>query len=222
MFKKFLLIINLLLPWGIKRWLFENFFGYQIDPTAKIGLSWVFPKHLIMEANSRIGNFTICKNLDLVHLKENAIICNGNWITGFPSSSKEFFADFKERKPQLIVGNHSAITNRHLIDCTDSVIIGNFSTFGGFDSQILTHSISIELCKQTVAPVAIGDYCFVGTNCIILAGASLPSYSVLGAKSLLNKQYCDPYILYAGIPARAIKSLPEEYLYFSRTVGYIN
>lgn len=222
MFKKLLLIISFLFPWNVKRWILQKFFGYEIHPTAKIGISWVLPQHLIMEAHSQIGTLTVCKSLDLIHLKEYAIIGNGNWITGFPSSSTAFFAGYDQREPQLIVGKHSTITNRHLIDCSDSVTIGAFSTFAGFNSQILSHSISIELSKQTASPITIGDYCFIGTNCVLLQDSSLPNYSVLGAKSLLNKKYLEEYTLYAGVPARSIKSLPKEYLYFARTVGYIN
>jgi acyl-[acyl carrier protein]--UDP-N-acetylglucosamine O-acyltransferase len=221
-FKKFLLVISFLLPWMAKRWLLQVFFGYKIDPTAHIGMSWVFPRFLIMEANSKIGNLTVCKSLDLIHLQDSAIIGNGNWITGLPSSPIEFFGDHNERKPHLIVGKHSAITSRHFIDCSDAVIIGNFSTIAGFNSQILSHSISLEMCKQTAAPVTIGDYCFVGTNCVLLQDSALPDYSVLGAKSLLNKKYLKSHILYAGVPARAVKYLPKEYLYFSRTTGYVN
>jgi acetyltransferase-like isoleucine patch superfamily enzyme len=211
-----------LLPWSIRRWVLQKFWRYQIHPSSKIGSAWVFPKHLILEANSYIGNLTVCKGLDLIHLKESSIIGNGNWITGYPSGSSEFYADNRDRKPQLIIDEHSAITNRHLIDCTDSVTIGKFSTFAGFNSQILSHSINLELCKQISGPVKIGDYCFIGSNCLVLANSSLPDYSVLGAKSLLNKNYAEPYHLYAGVPARQIKPLPQDYLYFSRSTGVVN
>ena len=41
-----------------------------------------------------------------------------------------------------------------------------------------------NLANATAAPITIGDYCFVGTNCVLLGGSVLPSYSVLAAKSL--------------------------------------
>ncbi len=222
MLKKLLLIISFVFPWALRRWLLQKIFGYEIHPTAKIGFSWVFPKNLIMEADAKIGNFNMCKNLDLIHLKANASIGNGNWITGYSTDYLDFFADNKTRKSQLIVGKHSAITHWHFIDCSDAVTIGEFSIFAGLKSQILTHSINIELSRQIAAPVSIGDYCFVGTSCVLLPNSSLPNCSVLGAKSLLNKNYSEPFRLYAGIPAREIKPLSPESLYFSRSVGYVN
>ncbi len=119
------------------------------------------------------------------------------------------------------MGEHSAITNQHLIDCTSEVSIGAFATFGGFRSQILTHSIDITASRESSAPVSIGSYAFVGTDCVLLGGSSLPDYSVLGAKSLLNKKYSDTFWLYAGIPARPVKQLATDLRYFTRATGYV-
>ena len=105
------------------------------------------------------------------------------------SDTSRHFAEETDRQPQLILGEHSAITHRHLIDCTNSVTIGKFTTFAGFQSQILTHSIDLERNRQSSSPVRIGDYCFIGTNCVLLGGSALPDYCVLGAKSLLNKNF---------------------------------
>lgn len=175
-----------------------------------------------MDAHANIGNLTVCKNIDLLHLQQYASIGGGNWITGFRSQDFEYLNHQKDRHPQLILGEYSAITNRHLIDCTTSVTIGKFSIFAGFQSQILSHNIDIEFCRQSSTPVTIGDYCFIGTNRVLLGDSSLPNYSVLGAKSLLNKKYIDTYHLYAGTPAFPIKKLSQELLYFSRPTGFVN
>lgn len=220
-FRKVGFVVSFLFPWPIRRWLLERFFGYDIHPTSRIGIAWVFPQHLVMEAHSKIGHLTVCKGLDLLWLKQHASIGRGNWITGFPGGDSNHFFHQKDRKPQLILGEHSALTNRHLVDCTNSVSIGKFSTVAGFRSQILTHSIDLEHCRQSSAPLDIGDYCFVSTNCVLLGGSSLPSYSVLGAKSLLNKCYRKSNYLYAGVPARPVKQLSEEFQYFSRSTGYV-
>jgi acetyltransferase-like isoleucine patch superfamily enzyme len=154
-------------------------------------------------------------------LKAYASIGNGNWITGFPLGSSRHFADEKDRQPQLIVGEHAAITHRHLIDCTNSVVIGKFTTVAGFQSQILTHSIDLQKNRQASVPVCVGDYCFVGTNCVLLGGSALPDFCVLGAKSLLNKAFTESHHLYGGVPARPIEKLPSDYEYFHRAVGFV-
>jgi acetyltransferase-like isoleucine patch superfamily enzyme len=216
-----LMLVSFALPWSMRRAFLEKQFGYQIHPTARIGLSWIAPARLVMEENSRIGHLTVCKNIELLHLGAHVIVGNGNWITGFPRGGGPHFAHEQDRQPQLVVGEHSAITNRHLLDCTNSVAIGRFSTFAGMQSQILTHTIDLEQNRQSSRPVRIGDYCFVGTNSVLLGGSALPDYSVLGAKSLLNKSFTQTHQLYAGVPARPVKALPNDWKYFNRSEGFV-
>ena len=213
--KKLFLALSVLLPWALRRWLLCRLFKFDIHPTARIGLSFVYPQRLKMEAHSRIGHLTVCKNLGLIHLGEHS-------ITGFPPGPSRHFAHQPERRPELLVGAHSAITHRHLIDCTATVTLGPFTTFAGFQSQILTHSIDLAASRQSSAPVTIGAYCFVGTNCVLLGGAALPDRSVLGAKSLLNKAFTEPCQLYGGVPARPVQPIPEaETAYFHRLEGSV-
>ena len=219
--KKLLAVLSLLLPWSLRRSFLNRVMRYNIHPTARIGRSWIFPDYLEMQPGARIGSFTVCKGISRLVLCKSARVGNLNWITGFPADDASFFASQPDRKPELIVHEHAAITNRHLIDCTDSVTIGRFTTFAGFRSQILTHSIDLEICRQVSKPVIIGDYCFVGTGSIILAGAVLPNHSVLGAGSVLNKQYTESYQLYAGNPARPVKPLREGMSYFNRSEGFV-
>ncbi len=221
------MLLSVLLPWNFRRNFLQKQLGYTLHPSARIGLSWIAPERLVMEANSSIGHLTICKNITLLHLREHALIGNGNWITGFPLQSRQsaaasaHFAAETDRRPELIVGEHSAITHRHLIDCTNRITIGKFTTVAGFQSQLLTHSIDLEVNRQRSAPIRIGDYCFLGTNSVLLGGSVLPDYCVLGAKALLNKAFNETHQLYGGVPARALQTLPEDYAYFHRTTGFV-
>jgi acetyltransferase-like isoleucine patch superfamily enzyme len=215
------MFLSLVLPWSMRRAFLEKQFGYTLHPTSRIGLSWIFPDRLVMEAHTSIGDLTICKNIALLHLREHAVIGRGNWITGFPLGPSRHFAAETDRRPELIVGEHSAITHRHLIDCTNSVTIGSFTTFAGFQSQILTHSIDVEHNRQASAPIRIGDYCFVGTNSVLLGGCALPDFCVLGAKSLLNKSFTQTHRLYGGVPARELQELSPDYAYFRRSEGFV-
>jgi acetyltransferase-like isoleucine patch superfamily enzyme len=219
--KTLLMFFSLLLPWGMRRSFLEKQFGFSIHPDSYIGLAWIFPHRLVMEQGSRIGHLTLCKNIDLLHLGAHAIIGQLNWITGFPSGESRHFAHQPDRHPELIVETHAGISSRHLIDCTARVRIGAFATIGGFRSQLLTHTIDLEAGRQTAEPIEIGEYCFTGTNSVILGGSILPHHSVLGAQSLLNKKWDEPYRLYAGVPAKPLKELSPELGYFRRTEGFV-
>lgn len=218
----FLQAILCLLPWPIRRRLLRLFFGYSLHPTSRLGRCWIYPRFLEMAEHSRIGDLTVCKGLDRLSLGPWATIGRLNWITGFPSASNVtgHFGSEPTRQPELLVAEHAAITNRHILDCTNSIHIGRFSTIAGFRSQILTHSIDLRESRQKSAPVTIGEYCFVGTACVILPGAALPDRCVLGAGSVLNKAQTETDQLYAGVPAAPVKRLGEE-SYFSRAVGFV-
>lgn len=221
MIKRIVMFFSLFLPWPVRRSILEKQFGYSIHPSSYIGLSWILPRRLIMEENSRIGHFTLCKNIDRLHLGAHAIIGPLNWITGFPTGPSRHFAHQPDRSPELLVETHAGISSRHLIDCTARVRIGAFATIGGYRSQLVTHSIDLGASRQSAEPIEIGEYCFVGTNCVLLGGSSLPHHSVLGAQSLLNKKWEEPYRLYGGVPAKPLKELSQEMEYFRRTEGFV-
>jgi hypothetical protein len=44
---------------------------------------------------------------------------------------------------------------------------------------------------------------------------------VLGAKSMLNKEYKDTHFLYGGVPAKSITAINANSKYFTRTEGFV-
>ena len=221
--KKYLALVVLLFPWVIRRHVYRLIFKYDIHSRAYIGFSWIYPEKLILDSGARIGHMTVCKNIASVEIGRDSTIGSLNWITGFPygTDSLHFKSDIS-RFPALILKEHSAITSRHMIDCTDTITIGKFSTIAGIRSQFLTHSINIGKARQEAMPIKIGEYCFIGTNSVVLKGSIVPNSCVVGAMSLINKEFDEEYSLYGGVPARKIKSLSKNQLYFNRQTGYIN
>ncbi len=215
--KKIINFLVVLFPWKVRRFILIRFYHYQIHPTARIGLSYIYPKHLIMEEGAYIGHLNVAIHLELIHMEKDCTISQKNWITGFPLDNKTNFQDFPNRKPYLIMKKDSAITKQHLVDCTDTVMIGELTSVGGYGTQILSHSTSLQMNKQSCAPITIGHHCFVGTRSIILPGSILPNHSVLGAGAVLKKQFTEEYALYGGVPAKFIKKMDETYAFFSRT-----
>jgi acetyltransferase-like isoleucine patch superfamily enzyme len=210
-----------LLPWPLRRHVLRLVYGYAIHPTARIGLSWVFPEKLVMAEHAHIGHLNVAIRLHRIELESHALIHRSNWITGVPRGDPRHFQHLPGRDPALVMRAHSAITKHHHIDCTDRIEIGAFATVAGYGSQFLTHAIDLIASRQNAAPILIGDYCFVGTDVVILGGASLPERSVLGAKALLNKAHAEPGWLYAGVPATPVKALPADAAYFRRTTGFV-
>ncbi|QDK78670.1 acyltransferase [Spirosoma sp. KCTC 42546] len=215
-------LLTFIMPWSLRRRALEKWFGYQIHPTARIGLSWVFPRELVMDAFSKIEHFTVAIHLDLIKMNTKSSIGRGNWITGFSTiGNHSHFKHQIDRHAELLLGESAAITKYHHLDCTNRIEIGKFTTIAGYHSQLLTHSINILENRQDSFPIYIGEYAFIGTNVVLIGGAYLPSYSVLSAKSLLNKRYNEERTLYGGVPAKPIKAIPITAKYFTRTEGFV-
>ena len=214
-------LVALFMPWALKRRLFVHVLKYEIAPSAHIGFSWVAPRHLVMLSGARISSGVTAVHLDKITMGENSRIGRGCWITGFPGSSSSHFSHIAGRVSELFLGRESAITKNHHIDCTATIHIGEFSTVAGYQSQLLTHSIDIHECRQDAKPIRIGDYCFVGTNVVVLGGASLGDCSVLGAKSLLRGQFHETHVLVAGVPAKVVNTISPDAKYFKRPSGFV-
>jgi len=210
------------MPWRIKRFLLTHFYGYKIAKNAHIGISYIFPKYLEMNDGAKIGHFNVAIHLTTLQMGKNVTIDRWNWITGFPeNTTSHHFAHDITRRSELIIGDESAITKHHHIDCTNAIHIGRYVTIAGYYSQLLTHSIDIYEGRQDSLAITIGDYCFISTGVKLLGGSVLPPYSVLGAGAVLNKRYEEGYILYAGVPAKPIKKLSDNIRYFTRDTGFV-
>ena len=210
-------LILFLFPWPFRRRLLMWRYGWEIDPSARIGKSILLPRKLKMGPKSRIHNLVFCKRIDLIDMGEDSGIATGTYITGFATDDKRFFQHRENRKCELVLGRSAGVTSRHFIDCNGGVYIGDFTTVAGIRTQILTHSIDVYTNRGDVKPIRIGKYCFVGTGCILLPGSELPDYCVLGAGAVLTKKLDKPGCLYAGSPARFMKELDIDSIpYFHR------
>ncbi len=209
-------------PWFLRRKILNYFFTFNIHPSAKIGLSIILARKFVMFNNSKIGNFSICNAIDFLFLERNSSIGNFIYITGYSTRLNNHFKHIKNRKCELLIGQHSALTSRHFLDCTAGIYIGNFSTLAGIRSQIFTHSLDLKSNRQDAASIRIGHYCFIGSNVTILPDSNLPNYSILAANSLLSGHFKDDRTMYGGLPAKKIKRLNKfDFKYFDRKVGFV-
>jgi acetyltransferase-like isoleucine patch superfamily enzyme len=199
--KKIISLIIVLFPWFLKRRFYTWFFNYQLHPYSRIGLSWILVDSMSLAEGAKIGSLNVIKGLNKLQLADFSNIGSLNWISAFPLNTN----------------------SPHFLDCTNRIEIKRFSTFAGFKSTVLTHSIDLKECRQSSKPITIGEYCFIGTGCILLGGTIIPDFSVLAAGSTITKPMGNNYGLYGGTPAKFIKNLEnEDLLYFKRTNGFVN
>lgn len=200
--------------------LYRRLCGYRIAKDANIGIALIAVAGADLEAGSRIGHFTIVRNLERMSLAPKARIGTFNWIFGMLPSER-YFTDEPDRLSALIMEEDASLTSRHIVDCTNTVTLGAFSTVAGFYSQILTHGIDVATNRQTSAPISVGRHAMVGTRVILLKGARIPDRAVVGAGSLFRGAPEGSGGLWSGIPAKRVRDIDESGAYFTRTAGHV-
>jgi acetyltransferase-like isoleucine patch superfamily enzyme len=205
----------IVLPSRLKRYLGRRLLGWDIDPTAYIGRSVILVRHLSMGPGSSIGPLNVIRNLEELRLGEGASIATRNWITGFPLSPN-VFPHSPNRDPSLIMGKGAMITVAHDIDCSDRVVIGDYSGLAGFRCTILTHNLNLVRDRFFTAPVELGDYCAIMSGSTLLSGTRVPSRCIVSANSVINTRLTEELTFYSGNPAEAVRSLPDTLGFFHR------
>ena len=67
------------------------------------------------------------------------------------------------------------------------------------------YDINTRQVKNTPQDIIIGDHVWIGAKVVILKGAKIPSNSIIGACSLVNKVFLEENTIIAGIPAKIIE-----------------
>jgi serine acetyltransferase len=206
-------------PGELRQKILRRMFGHEVHPSARIGLSFISVEHLYMAEGSGIASLTLIRGLRNCELHEEVDIGRFNWITAIPLGG-EFFQKVEDRDPSLVIGRGSVILHRHIVDCNAKVTMGELSGLAGYRTTLLTHGVDIRENAQTARPVTIGDRTMVASNCVLLGGAEIPSYSVVAAGSTVNARFEEPG-LYSGVPAKRVADLPEDAKFFHRTTKMI-
>lgn len=186
--------------------------GHDVHPTA-IARSCVVVRvdKVTMGPGSRMWRWNLIKNMRLVSIGEGASIGRLNVISSHPVY-KRLYPDGAE----LTLDAHAKITSRHQLDCSGSVLIGEYSSMAGHQTRVLSHSVDVRRDVQVAHPIKIGARSFIGARCLLLGGAVLPERSVLGAGSVLTKtREVGESGLWAGVPA-TLRG-PIDGKWFSRT-----
>jgi putative colanic acid biosynthesis acetyltransferase WcaF len=105
----------------------------------------------------------------------------------------------------VCIGDHTIVGNDAFLDGRCGIRIGNNVNIGG-EVAIFTaeHDPDAPDFAMVGAPVAIGDYAYVGTRVTILPGVTIGEGAVAATGAVVVKDV-PPYQIVGGVPARYIK-----------------
>jgi len=112
------------------------------------------------------------------------------------------------------IGDRVGMSGTALV-CHQAIVIGNDVSIGGntviYDTDF--HSLdarqrgtSADNALANTAPVHIGNQVFIGAHVTILKGVRIGDHAIIGAGAVVTRTV-PPYELWAGNPARHIRSL---------------
>lgn len=173
------------------------------------------------------GNYIRFCNGRFINGKNNRIIINNNCSL----NRCQFFISGNNNT--IIIGNECRLSKMifWMQDDNNTIIVGDKTSIGertglttlegtkieigkdcmlSFDISVRTsdsHSIMDENGNRinNAKDITIGNHCWIGSECLILKGTSLGDNSILGARSILTKQYTATNCVLTGAPAKVIR-----------------
>jgi acetyltransferase-like isoleucine patch superfamily enzyme len=177
--------------------------GHDIHFTAYIGISFLDVRKFRLGANTYIGHGNIFSRLYSLKMSEGARINRWNRITSPTGINGE-----------MVLGERASIALRHYFDVCDRITIGNDTIIAGHRSTFFTHSKGIDIVDYS-KPIMIGDWCYVGSNCCFVPGATVGSHCFVGMGAVVVGDLGSlDYALLGGNPARKIKDISKDAAYF--------
>jgi len=154
-----------------------------------------------------------------VKLGDNITIEGGTRVIGLKKLEVGSFTEIGRNceingDSELSIGENCFVGMGTIINVRDLVKVGNNTALAGAYVQIWTHSTWMEEVDQynipnKIAPVLIGENCYIGAGSIILPGVKIGDNSVVGAGAVVTKGFPGS-VLIAGVPAKKIKKIKKE------------
>lgn len=169
------------------------------------------PQKLIIELPRKVANperITIGSN---VSLGPGCLLAA---MTQYPTAwmkHPERELEIQRFDSRIIIGNNVTATERLQLAACSEITIGNDVMFAsnvhindsmhGYGRTDLAYKYQP---LQGIAPIMIGQGCWIGQNVVILPGVEIGEFAIIGANSVVTRSVPARTIA-AGSPARAIK-----------------
>ena len=203
-----------------------NLMGHKVHRSARIGLSivrgrlymgpntrighlnWIACRRIAMRPGAYVGSMNVVKGPISVQLGTDAAIGNRNLVTRIHHPVSVGPALLR-----LLEG--SKITAAHSVDCTASVLFGNYAVLAGRGSQIWTHGYVHDLQgsgrSRIDGTVRLADNVYIGSMSCISAGVRIVSGVTVGAMSSVATDLTESGV-YVSQPLRFVRSTPTQRL----------
>ncbi len=192
--------------------------GFRVATSARIGPCLVTGvSQLEVADDCIIGSFNVIKDLTCLSMGTGSTIGHWNWI----SAATLLVQSRESASGRLTLNEHASLTSRHYVDASGGVNIGPHAVVAGHKSTLMTHGINVQQGRQEAKGITVGAYTIVSSDCRLAPGSSVPARCLVGMGSVIIGTLPDELTLYAGVPARPIRTLDASSVFFSKTTSFI-
>lgn len=177
--------------------------GARIGSNCHIGFSLISAEDIEIGDHVYIGNMNLIWRLRRLEIGAGARINALNWITGARHGAFE-------------LGANSSVSVLHFLEASGGITIGANTIIAGRASQFFTHGISPENLND-IRAIRIGDWNYVGSAARFVPGSGLSDHTFVGMGAVITKRFERNYVLVGGVPAKIVKELAKDSLFFDRT-----
>jgi acetyltransferase-like isoleucine patch superfamily enzyme len=206
MLRRAVLCLLMCIPCVLRIPCYRRLFGWRIGRRVRIGFSYIDCTELEIGDEVWIGHLNNFRSTRKLTIGKGCFISNLNQISG----SGTHYSDFP---CTVAIGENAHIMSRHFIDSSGTIRIARDVTLAGRDTHIWSHTRVISNGQPQLAPteVVIGPGSYIGARST-LVGCRLPARAVVGAGSVVTKDFSDisDQVLIAGNPAKVVKTYPTE------------
>lgn len=154
--------------------------------------------------------FQMTRGLEYISVGNDAYLGQSLQLTAWDRFGDQTF------KPQIVIGNNSAIGDNSHITAINSIIIGDNVLTGkrilitdnshGASEPELLETAPNQRPLYSKGPIVIEDNVWIGEKATILPGVRIGRGAIIGANAVVTKDI-PPYALAGGNPAKIIKIL---------------
>ena len=137
------------------------------------------------------------------------------WYQLFPSFKENKYWPVHERsevRGRILIGKGSRVGHRPgcVIQGRGKVFVGDYAEIGP-NCMIVSGNHDFYNQRNVVRKeTIIGDYCWLASSSIVLAGVVLGPRTIVGAGSVVTKSFPDGFCVIAGNPAKVVKILDKD------------
>jgi acetyltransferase-like isoleucine patch superfamily enzyme len=207
------------LPQAVKPWLYRRLFGYRIGRRVRIGITLLDASVCEIGDDTTIGHLNAVIGVGRLTIGDHVSIGTLNLIRGGDEVKLGRWSQVIRRNelnsivgadpvnpcdPRLLIGAGCVVTDGHRLDFTDRIEVGERVIIGGRNSSLWTHN------RQRTAPISVGARTYLGSECRIAPGSSVPARCIVALGSVIAGTLAGDESLIGGVPARVLRELDEQ------------